>query len=125
MDEKASAGPERQPVVVNGRRNGWTRPVALPEDPDETTVEKAHGIVSLPLNVFWGGPSKSWDQSNRHQRAQVYEIVLTEGDDDDIRRFIDLDELIDLWPDLWRPPHVRLAWASHVRRLRGVELGAE
>ncbi len=113
-----------QMVLVDGRRKGWSRPVAVPEDVDDPSIEKAYGVVALPLHVFWSGPgpNKSWDLSDRRQRLQVYEIVLTEGKDDDVRRFIDIDELIELWPDLWLPPHVRRAWASHLRRIRGVAL---
>jgi hypothetical protein len=39
-----------------------------------------------------------------------------------VRRFIDVDELIRLWPHMWLSPHVRTAWCGHIRRLRGVEL---
>jgi hypothetical protein len=49
-------------------------------------------------------------------------MVLTEGSDDDVRRFIELDALIELWRDLFLPEHVRTAWAGHVRRLRGIDL---
>ena len=111
-------------VLVNGRRNGWSRRVALPDDVDDPSIEKAHGVVTLPLHVFWSGPGpdKTWHLNDRRQRLQVYEIVLTEGKDDDVRRFIDVDELIALWPDLWLPAHVRRAWGSHLRHLRGVDL---
>jgi hypothetical protein len=111
-----------QLILVNGRRNGWSRPVALPEDVDEPSWEKARGVITLPLHVFWSRADKSWDLRDRGQRLQVYEIVLTEGTDDDVRRFIELDELIDLWDDLWLPDHVRQAWARHLRRLKGVDL---
>jgi hypothetical protein len=46
----------------------------------------------------------------------VYEQVLREGNADDIRRFIDLDELIALWDDLVLPPYVRRAWAAWFHR---------
>jgi hypothetical protein len=42
--------------------------------------------------------------------------VLREGNADDIRRFIDVDELIALWDDLVLPPYVRRAWAACFRR---------
>jgi hypothetical protein len=113
MDMQARNGHER---------NGWSRPVALPDDLGRASSVPEHGIVTLPINVFWSGPERKWDLENRRQRIQVYELVLTEGSEDDVRRFIDIDELVRLWPDLWLSPHVRAAWSGHLRRLRGVEL---
>jgi hypothetical protein len=52
----------------------------------------------------------------------VYEQVLREGNEDDIRRFISVDELIELWDDLVLPRHVRQAWVDWVVRHRGVSL---
>lgn len=104
------------------QRNGWSRPVALPDDFGSPGHSPEHGVVTLPVNVFWSGPGRQWDLEDRRQRIQVYEIVLTEGTEDDVRRFIDIDELVRLWPDLWLPPHVRAAWSGHLRKLRGVDL---
>jgi len=89
---------------------------------DRAGIQKAHGSVVLPLRVSWNGPDRHWDLDNRRDRLRVYEMVLTEGTDDDVRRFIDIDALIMLWPDLYLPQHVRAAWATHLRRLRGLEL---
>ena len=92
------------------------RPVAVPEDLADTAVEKAAGIVELPLNVRWSGPSKFYDLSDCGDRVRVYEQVLREGNADDIRRFIDVEELIALWDDLVLPAYVRRAWAAWFRR---------
>jgi hypothetical protein len=94
----------------------------LPDDFDDPDIEKATGKVTLPLNVQWSGPKRTWDLSDRRQRIQVYELVLAEGTADDVRHFIEVDELIALWPSLWLAPHVRAAWAEHLFRLRGVRL---
>ncbi len=58
----------------------------------------------------WSGPRRSYDLSDRQDRARVYEQVLREGTDDDVRRFIRLDELADLWDDLVMSTNVRDAW---------------
>jgi hypothetical protein len=50
----------------------------------------------------------------------VYEQVLTEGTDEDVRFYVTLDDLIDLWPDLVLPHHVRRAWARWLATRRGV-----
>ena len=84
----------------NRQRDGWSRPVALPDDFGRSDQAPEHGVVTLPVNVFWSGPDRKWDLANRRQRIQVYEMVLTEGTEDDVRRFIDIDELVRLWPDL-------------------------
>ena len=109
-------------ATSNRQRNGWSRPVALPDDLGHSGLTPERGVVTLPVNVFWSGPDRSWDLENRRQRIQVYEMVLTEGTENDVRRFIDVDELVRLWSALWLPPHVRSAWSTHLRRLRGVDL---
>ena len=94
----------------------------MPDDVDDPAIGKERGEVTLPLNVLWSGPERTWDLSDRRQRAQVYEMVLTEGTADDVRRFIDVDELIELWSDLWLAPHVKAAWSEHMYHLRGLHL---
>lgn len=106
-----------------GRPHGWeARPVALPDDLDERGAEKARGVVELPAHVRWSGPPRRYDLSDRRDRARVYEQVLREGTDDDVRRFIEVDELLDLWDELVLPGHVRTAWAEWLRRHRGVSV---
>jgi hypothetical protein len=96
------------------------RPVAIPEDVDAPGVVKASGLVELPLRVRWSGPPRRYDLADRNDRARVYEQVLSEGTDDDVRLYVVIDELVDLWPDLVLPHHVRLAWASWLAARRGV-----
>jgi hypothetical protein len=50
----------------------------------------------------------------------VYEQVLREGTAADVRHFIDIDELIDLWDDLILPPAVSKAWINWLIRHRNV-----
>jgi hypothetical protein len=95
---------------------------AVPEDLDSADVEKASGLVELPAHVRWSGPARRYDLSDRQQRARVYEQVLREGNEDDVRRFIRADELIELWDELVLPRHVRRAWADWLERHRGVSL---
>lgn len=98
------------------------RPVAVPEDVDEPGVGKAEGKVTLPIHVRWSGPAKTYDLANRADRIRVYEQVLREGDESDVRRYIDVDELLGLWDELVLPAHVRRAWAEWFRRCRGVDM---
>lgn len=98
------------------------RPVSIPDDVDDPRLEKAKGQVTLPLHVRWSGPPKSYDLDKRADRVRVYEQVLREGTDFDVRHFIKVDELVDLWTDLVLPAHVRRAWAEWYRQRRGVDL---
>jgi hypothetical protein len=48
--------------------------------------------------------------SNGTERIELYEIVLTDGTAEDIRRYLNREELLRLWPRPWLPPHVRQVW---------------
>ena len=95
------------------------RPVAVPEDLDDAFVVKAAGRIELPLHIRWSGPPIAYDLNDRGDRARVYEQVLREGTEDDVRFFVDADLLLELWDELVLPPAVRRAWADWIRRHRG------
>jgi len=38
---------------------------------------------------------------------RVYELVMPEGGADDVRTYIDLDVLLEMWDTMWLAPHVR------------------
>ena len=99
------------------------RPVSVPDDVDSPATEKAGGIVELPLHVRWSGPSKTYDLGDRRDRLRVYEQVLREGNDDDVRRYVDVEELRRLWDELVLPSHVRRAWTSWFRRHGSDDMG--
>lgn len=98
------------------------RPVAIPPDIDRIPSPPKTGKVVLPRHVRWSGPRRAYDLASRQDRGRVYEQVLTEGTEDDVRRFIDVDELIERWDDLVLSPHVRRAWAAWLRRNRNLDL---
>jgi hypothetical protein len=97
------------------------RPVAVPDDVDDPRHVKASGVVQLPSNIRWSGPPKTYDLDDPVDRARVYEQVLREGTDDDVRAFIDVDVLEQLWDTIVVPARVRKAWASWYRRHRGID----
>ena len=76
----------------------------MPEDLAETPSGKARGKVQLPLHIRWSGPAVTYDLADRADRARVYEQVLREGTDDDVRRYVDPNDLLELWDDLVLPP---------------------
>jgi len=93
------------------RRDGWSRPVSVPEDLDRLHGGLA-GEVRLPLGVYSSGqgPDQVFDLGDEAERIELYEIVLTNGAEDDVCRYVNRLELVRLWPRLWLPDHVRRAW---------------
>ena len=98
------------------------RPVAIPDDVDAPQVEKASGRVELPLRVQWSRPRRSYDLSDPYDRMRVYEQVLREGTEEDVRWSIEVDVLIDLWDEMVLPPYVRQEWARWLVDHRGLSL---
>ena len=92
------------------------RPVAIPEDLENTTAVKATGKITLPLHIKWSGTTLAYDLNNNADCARVYEQVLREGTEDDIRYYIEIEKLLDLWDDLVLPNAVRKAWESWFSR---------
>ncbi|MDQ3380415.1 MAG: hypothetical protein M3546_08835 [Actinomycetota bacterium] len=92
------------------------RPVAVPEDLDDLSLPKASGVVQLPLHIRWSGPPITYDLNERADRVRVYEQVLREGTEDDVRYYIDADRLRELFDELVLPPPVRQAWTDWLRR---------
>lgn len=90
------------------------RPVAVPADFDDVSRTRAQGRVQLPLHIRWSGPPISYDLGDDSDRARVYEQVLREGTEDDVRFYVDGERLLELWDELVLPPSVRDAWASWI-----------
>jgi hypothetical protein len=82
---------------------------------DDPSLTKASGRVELPLHIRWSGPPIAYDLADRGDRARVYEQVLREGTEDDVRFYVDAEQLLELWDDLVLPPAVRQAWSGWVR----------
>jgi hypothetical protein len=89
-----------------------SRPVAIPDDFATTRQEKATGIIRLPNRVRWSSPEMTFDMDAPADRRRVYELVLAEGTEDDVRHFVNFDELTVVWGDLFLPAYVRRAWQS-------------
>lgn len=107
-------------------RNAWlgpaSRPVFVPDDVDDPAVEKATGLVQLPLNVRWSEPSLTYNLDERSDRARVYEQVLREGTAADVRYYVRVESLLELWDELVLPEYVRRPWANWFSRTRGIQL---
>jgi hypothetical protein len=95
-------------------------PPEIPDDLDDPSVEKACGVVTVPRWIDWSSDDPTYDLSDRWQCLRVYEQVMREGTADDVRRFIDVDVLIDLWDELILPPAVSRAWILWLAQHRRV-----
>jgi hypothetical protein len=73
-----------------------SRPVEFPNDLFSGDFRRAAGIIRLPNHIFWRGEPLDFDLSNLRDRVRVYELLLTEGNIDDIRFSIDPVELVKL-----------------------------
>jgi hypothetical protein len=70
------------------------------------------------LHIRWSGTPVSYDLDDPVDRARVYEQVLREGTEDDVRFYISGDSLLELWDELVLPPAVRQAWAPRIEAYR-------
>jgi hypothetical protein len=95
-----------------------SRPVAVPASLDDPSHEKASGRVRLPLHIRWSGAPVTYDLDVPVDRARVYEQVLREGTEEDVRFYIDAEALLELWDELVLPLSVRQAWASWIEDRR-------
>lgn len=71
------------------------------------------GEAGLPARLFWSGPEPRavcWDLANPHRCRELYEIVLAEGNLDDIRELVNGHALLEQWNDLYLPRWIRTAW---------------
>ena len=96
------------------RRPLLLRPVSIPDDMEDRSLPKASGKVRLPHHIAWSFPFEH-DLDDPKQLRSAYQRIMTEGLDDDVRYYIDLDILLRLWDDLWLSPHVREAWSDWLR----------
>ena len=110
--------PTTRPKGRTGAEGAVRRPVAIPNDLDDPTIEKADGVVELPLRVRWSGRKRTYDLSKHRDRIRVYEQVLREGTEEDVKRFIRVDDLLNLWDELLLPTYVRETWEPRIARFR-------
>ncbi|WP_419915769.1 hypothetical protein [Candidatus Poriferisodalis sp.] len=92
----------------------FSRPVEIPDDLGERPAAVQTGRVRLPNHIAWSGQGE-YDLDDPQHRMRVYELVMTEGNEDDVRTYVDLEALLGMWDTMWLAPHVREQWADHLR----------
>lgn len=91
----------------------WTatrRPYAVPSRLWRLPFADALRRFEAGTHLWWSGPPRTFDLSDRSQRQRAYEIVLREGVPHDISSIVDGVLLCDAWPDLVLPNELRAAW---------------
>jgi len=77
----------------------------------------ASGTVVLPGWLDWS-PRRSYDLSDLAALRLMYEQVIQEGREADLRAYLNVDLLVEVWPELILPVRVREMWESRFARLR-------
>jgi len=68
------------------------------------------GRRQLPLHLD-SSARPFYDFGSAGDRAQAYQLVLLEAAETaDLEQWLQHDELLRLWPELYLPRHVRAAW---------------
>lgn len=97
---------------------GWAH---APDPPEDLTRMRGptRGTVRLPARIYSSalGPRTVFDLDDERYRRLVYEIVLAEGNTEDLCSYLNLAELRRLWPTLFLPRHVRQAWEPRLGEL--------
>ena len=114
FDDGSHSYTDRMATTRTPRLGPAARPVAVPAALSDASAPKACGRVQLPLHIRWSGPPVTYDLDDRADRARVYEQVLREGTEADVRFYVQEEHLLELWDELVLPPAVREAWAPWI-----------
>ena len=91
----------------------WTqtqRPYAIPTHLWRLPTPIALRQFEAPIHLWWSGPPRTFDLSQRTDRLRAYEVVLREGTPQDIIDIVDGLLLCEAWPDLVLPAELRQPW---------------
>lgn len=83
----------------------------------------AHGVVELPVSVFWSG-SPRFDLNVDGARTEFYQSVLSNGSAEHIARYLNRELLLEVWPTLPLDQRVVETWHAqhpHLAALRGAD----
>jgi hypothetical protein len=102
--------------VMSSVPTARVRPVAVVADLDDTAP--TDGVVRLPAGIRWSGEPVDYDLAILRHLRSVYEQVLREGSEADVRRYIRASTLVEVWDELFLPEYVRVAWEPWIRARR-------
>jgi prevent-host-death family protein len=128
------AGPASAPAGRGAPAKRGARPAAYRARPGRAALVTArladlagpaHGVVELPLRLFWSAPDRTFDLDQPPMLRALYEAVLREASrPDDLTGYLNGEILVAVWPDLFLPKGVRRAWEDQHPELRAARLTA-
>jgi hypothetical protein len=78
-----------------------------------------HGMLELPLRLFWSAPDRTFDLDDVDALKSMYEKVLRAATRaEELSAYLNGGRLIDVWADLFLPRHLRRAWEDQHPVLR-------
>jgi hypothetical protein len=102
---------------MNGALNyANIRPYAVPHTLEEL-AGPAGGVVVLPGWLDWS-PRRSYDLSDPAALRVMYEQIIQEGREQDLKAYLNAELLLRVWPELILPVRVRRLWESRFAGLR-------
>ena len=85
----------------------------------------ASGPVVLPLRLYWSPPGRVFDLDDPFMLRSMYQVVLGESiRAEELTGNLNRDTLLAVWPDLYLPKGVRLAWEERHPMLRAARAAA-
>ena len=85
----------------------------------------AHGVIELPLRLFWSAPDRTFNLDQPSMLQAMYEAVLREASrPDDLASYLNGEVLVAVWPELFLPKGLRRAWEDRHPALRAARLAA-
>ena len=122
------AGPAGGSAALGARRAAYqARPgrAALVATSLMDLAGPGHGVVELPLRLFWSAPDRTFDLDQPSMLRALYETVLREASrPDDLTSYLNGETLVAVWPELFLPKGVRRAWEDQHPGLRAARLAA-
>ncbi len=94
------------------------RPIVVADRLWRLPLHEAFATVSLPLGLHWSRPGATFALRDRRPRARCYEVVLREGLEADLLRYVDGALLVDLWDELVIPHEIRSEWRPAIDGVR-------
>jgi excisionase family DNA binding protein len=115
--ERLDGQPVAEVRVLEPRSTTRSRSSTPPADWSHETGP-GDAVVELPFHLYWSDDNNRFDLSKRARLRSMYQIVLTEGSDEDVRTYINRALLDDVWDELWLSPAVHEAWDSWIEAHR-------
>jgi hypothetical protein len=73
------------------------------------------GVIHPPPHLLPARPGIGWDLADRGTKVQLYQACLRGGRPYEIYRWVNLPDLVELWPALELPARIAHPWTRGLR----------